>query len=88
MGSSLSPILANLFVNMFEVSVIDKLVKQGKILKWVRYVDDCFAVIRRDSEELILTKLNSWDSNLEFTTEKMTESGLVFLDCRNFYKEQ
>ena len=88
MGSSLSPVLANLFVNVFEISVIDELIKKGKILKWCRFVDDCFAIIDKDSEELIFDKLNSWDSKLTFTTEKMSENGLVFLDCLIFYKDK
>ena len=84
MGSCLSPLLANLFVNVFETSVVDKLIDQGKILKWVRYVDDVFAVVMKNSENMVFRKLNDWDSNLEFTKETMTSEGLVFLDCLIF----
>ena len=84
MGSCLSPLLANLFVNVFETSVIDKLMNEGKVLHWTRYVDDVFAIVMKNSEDFIFGKLNNWDSNLEFTREVMTSEGLVFLDCLVF----
>ena len=84
MGSCLSQLLTNLFVNVFETSVIDKLMNEGKVLHWTRYVDDVFAIVMKNSEDFIFGKLNNWDSNLEFTREVMTSEGLVFLDCLVF----
>ena len=57
MGSSLSPLLANIFVAMFEESVVKKLQKEGKVLVWLRYADDVLAIIRKRSLKTVLEKL-------------------------------
>ena len=85
MGTSLSPLLAKLFMAVFERLVVDVLIKKGLVLKWYRYVDDIFCILQTDAKERVFKKINSWDSQLKFTTEEMTESGLIFLDCRVFY---
>ena len=67
MGTSLSPLLAKLFMSIFERAVIDKLIKQGLILKWYRYVDDVFCILKTESKDLLFRKINGWDSQLKFT---------------------
>ena len=86
MGTCLSPLLAKLFMGIFERAVIDKLIKQGLVLKWYRYVDDIFCVLKTRAKDEVLRKINSWDSQLKFTHTEMSENGLIFLDCRIFYQ--
>ena len=42
MGSPLSPVLANIFMEMFETELLTNVT--GRPLLWLRYVDDVFAV--------------------------------------------
>ena len=39
MGSSLSPSLSNIFLDLVEKSIIPKFLKSKKVLSWVRYDD-------------------------------------------------
>ena len=87
MGTSLSPLLAKLFMSIFEKSVVDKLISQGLILKWYRYVDDVFCILLTESKEKVFNKLNSWDSQLKFTKVEMDHFGLIFLDTRIFHAD-
>ena len=57
MGSPLSPILANIFMETLEDSFLQTLPTTIKI--WKRYVDDIFAIIPVGSEQTILDHMNS-----------------------------
>ena len=87
MGTSLSPLLAKLFMGIFERAIVDKLIKQGLILKWVRYVDDVLCILKTESKDLVFRKINEWDSQLKFTQTEMNSDGLIFLDCRLYSVE-
>ena len=63
-----------------ETKIILNLKEKGEILHYNRYVDDCILIIRRDSELLIQTEMNSYDHFLNFTFEKMVDNELPFLD--------
>ena len=79
MGSPLSPVLANIFMEMFETELLTSLT--GRPLLWVRYVDDIFAVCPNDSDSnLFLSQLNNLVDSIKFTVEKEQESSLPFLD--------
>ena len=84
MGGCLSPIIANIFVNMLEDTVVKKFVKQGKIKFWKRYADDIISIAKKDSTDQIFNKLNSWDPSLNFTIVKMVENSLIFLESEIF----
>ena len=47
---------------------------------WLRYVDDVFAVINKNSEEEILSLLNTKHTNIKFTMEMESDGKLPFLD--------
>ena len=84
MGSSLSPILANLYMEFFEVSLLPSINVNGiKVVLWKRYVDDIFALLRLTEENALdnfLTALNSKEPSIKFTLEKSQNNCLPFLD--------
>ena len=47
MSSKLSPALANIFCSIFEASIIQKEISEGKIFCYVRYVDDIFCILKK-----------------------------------------
>ena len=70
MGSKISPYLANVFCHMMESEKILPFEKNGKILKYVRYVDDVFICCDKNFTETILKNMNSFHSQLRFTKQK------------------
>ena len=84
MGSPLSSLLADLFLSIMERTVIEKLEKQGIVVKWIRYVDDCICVAKKGSFQNILNKINKWDKNIKFSYEKMLDNKLNFLSSTIF----
>ena len=59
MGSSLAPILSNIFIGCLERAVIKKLMKSGDVISWTRFADDNLAIIKRGSYEKMSPKLTS-----------------------------
>ena len=53
MGSTIAPLIANIFIGCLERAVITKLIKSGDIISWTRYADDNLAIIKRGSHEKI-----------------------------------
>ena len=49
MGSSLGPVLANIIMTEFEQETVKKLINQGLIAFYCRYVDDTFILIKRNT---------------------------------------
>ena len=84
MGSSLSPILANLYMEYFEVSLLPSINIIGiKVVLWKRYVDDIFALLKLTEEQSLdefLTALNSKEPSIKFTLERSNNNSLPFLD--------
>ena len=88
MGSSLSPMMANILVNDLEQKIVKKYEKNSKIVHYTRYVDDSIIIIRKNSLRLFLKEMNSYDSKLNFTLEEMNcENKLIFLDMLVFVDE-
>ena len=84
MGSSLSPVLANLYMEFFEVSLLPNINVIGiEIVLWKRYVDDIFALLKLTDEhslEEFLFELNSCEPSIKFTLERSQNNTLPFLD--------
>jgi hypothetical protein len=83
MGSPLSPLLADLYMDNFEQTLFnDSSVNTSFIDCWFRYVDDVFAVWTSTERQLdiFLSKLNSQCKNIQFTCEKERNNSLNFLD--------
>ena len=72
---------------MLERTVVAALERQGHILKWIRYADDCLVVAKKGSFNLILDKVNKWDKNIKFSYELMVENKLTFLSSTIFLTE-
>ena len=79
LGSSLGPILANVFMVELENTLVPRL--HPHVKKWRLYVDDTFAYVKNESIDFVLTTLNSFHPNISFTYEKENNSQLPFLDA-------
>ena len=56
MGSPLSSLLSNLYVNMMEQRIVKNFEKSGVILCWLRFADDVLCVCKKSSVNIILTE--------------------------------
>ena len=91
MGSSLSPILANLYMEYFETSLLPNIQIEGlKITYYKRYVDDIFALIRGEEfnkVEELLHLMNSQEESIKFTLENSENLEMPFLDLHVKFTE-
>lgn len=81
MGSPLSPVVANLFLEDFETRALDSAADKPSC--WLRYVDDTFVVWPHGPDKLqnFLRHINSVHPNINFTMETEVNNKLPFLDC-------
>ena len=79
MGSPHSSLFADLFLRILERTVVAKLERQGHIIKWLRYVDDCICIAKKGSFNHIFQKINRWDQRVKFTHEMVIDEKLTFL---------
>ena len=79
MGSPLSPIVANLFMEKFEKEALDSY--PLKPTKWKRYVDDTNVIWPHGDAEFkkFLTHLNSISPNIKFTMELEENKRIHFI---------
>ena len=79
MGSPISPIVANLFMEDFEVKAINTAKNPPKM--WNRYVDDTCAILSSTSKDDFFHYINSIDPRIQFTSEDSKPDGSIpFLD--------
>ena len=87
MGSPISPIVANLFMENFEMRALQS--SPNPPLLWKRFVDDTFIINNKAHKEEFLTHINSVDSNIQFTAEDPGPDGsLPFLDILITHNEE
>ena len=80
MGSPLSPIVANIYMEHFEKTVLDSAQIQPKLC--MRYVDNNFVVWPHGRTTLnpFLDHLNSLHDAIQFTMEEECNDQIAFLD--------
>ncbi|XP_072028484.1 uncharacterized protein [Amphiura filiformis] len=82
MGSPVSSIVANLFMEWLEQEAITTAPLDCKPKLWRRYVDDILEIINKDSTQKLTDHLNTTDQsgNIKFTYEEEKEGQIPFLD--------
>ena len=79
MGSPISPIVANLYMENFEVEAMRSAPHPPHL--WKRYVDDTFTIIESSYKSEFLKHINSIDGHIQFTCEDQRDDGAMpFLD--------
>ena len=79
MGSPISPIVANLYRESFEVEAIRSAPHPPYL--WKRFVDDTFTIIESSQKNEFLEHINSIDKHIQFTAEDQRSDGAMpFLD--------
>ena len=79
MGSPLSPIIANIFIEHFEKQALESAPHPPSL--WLRFVDDTFDILETSHKEEFFHHLNSLDSHIKFTVENTRDDGSIpFLD--------
>ena len=79
MGSPVSPVVANLYMESFENRALTSAVNPPRL--WKRYVDDTCVIIKQSQKEEFLQYINSVDPSIKFTTEEPRQDGsMPFLD--------
>ena len=79
MGSPLSPIIVNIFMEHFEEQALESAPHPPSL--WKRFVDDTFVILETSYKEEFLHHINSSDSHIRFTVENTREDGSIpFLD--------
>ena len=80
MGSSLGPVLANIFLTKLDDIIIKLLIADGTIKFYSRLVDDTLLAIKPENVSQVNKVLNKFDSNLRFTIDMLQNKVLHFLD--------
>uniref|UniRef100_A0A5S6R3C8 Reverse transcriptase domain-containing protein n=1 Tax=Trichuris muris TaxID=70415 RepID=A0A5S6R3C8_TRIMR len=82
MGSPLSPVVAEIFMEHLEVLAFKDGFSSLGVKMFKRYVDDIFVIIEKDKEVALLDHLNSiFAGKITFTMEREENGKLAFLDC-------
>ena len=78
MGSPVSAVIANLYMESFEEQAITTSSFELRI--WKRYVDDTFTILDRENVDDFLQHLNNQQPSIRFTMETEKDNKLAFLD--------
>ena len=79
MGSPVSPIVANLYMEYFERKAL--ITASTPPRHWFRFVDDTFVIQQENQKQNFLDHINKIDPAIKFTVEGNQENGAIpFLD--------
>ena len=85
MGSPVSPLVANIYIESFENKALASAPHPPLI--WLRYGDDTFVQIQEDYILEFTEHINSQDHNIKFTSEPKLDGCLAFLDVKVHVKD-
>lgn len=83
-GKSVSPFFANICLSALETSLSGVPIFPRV---WLRYVDDVFAIVKRDQIGVVLDMLNGYHSDINFSLEVEINGKLPFLDLEISHNE-
>ena len=78
MGSPVSPIVANLYMEYFEKEALESPKNPPSL--WLRYVDDTMTKIHEYDIQSFTDHINSIDEHIKFTSEEEEDGSIPFLD--------
>jgi len=90
MGSPVSPIIANLFMEHQEQLALERCPPECKPAFWYRYVDDIGEAVKKDQTENLTAYLNTVDQtgNIKYTSELEQNRTLPMLDVKMHVTEE
>ena len=89
MGSPLGPVLANIFMCSFESKWLRDCPNEFKLALYRRYVDDLLALFSSsDHADQFKVNLSSKHCNINFSTKKVKDGCLPFLDINIFLESK
>nr|CAH8846348.1 unnamed protein product [Trichobilharzia regenti] len=81
MGSTISPIIADIFMDYWEENVLKPF--RSSLKCWWRYVDDTLVIVKKNGIEKLFSHINRHVDSIKFTMELENEIGeLPMLDCK------
>ena len=88
MGSPLSPILAEIYMNNLENNIVENSKHKHNIKLWVRYVDDILIIWTGTDRQLdqFHSEINNINGNITFTIEKGNKT-ITYLDLTTQIKD-
>ena len=78
MGSPISPLIANLFMEEFGVKALSTCPHPPSL--WLRFVDDTFVITKAEHSQTLLQTSTNQDPHIQFTVEPTQQGSLLFLD--------
>ena len=78
MGSPISPIIADIVMEAILDEFMSNIVHKPRLL--TKYVDDIFAIVKKEEMDNTLNELNKCNRHLQFTKETEEEGSLPYLD--------
>ena len=78
MGSPISPLIANIFMEEFEVKALSSFPHPPSL--WLRFGDDTFVINKAEHSQELLQHINNQDPHIQFTVEPTQQGSLPFLD--------
>ena len=61
---------------------MNRLIKDGLIKFYIRYVDDTLVLAKVEDIDNIMKRFNSFDKSIQFTVDKFEDSNSHFLDIK------
>ncbi|CAH1242631.1 Hypp6913 [Branchiostoma lanceolatum] len=86
MGSSVSPIVVNLYMEKFENKALSTF-NGPPPANWFRYVDDTWCRLKKRVADDFFDHINQVDDNIKFTQESCQNNMLPFLDTKTIIEK-